>query len=197
MMKRKQNNPLTHRPKLALALAIGLVAALPSGLQAQELSEPMTPPPATPPAPPKCDLPEHRQFDFWIGEWEVTNPDGTLAGVNIIEKVLDGCVLNESWTGASGAMRGHSYNIYSRAKGVWHQTWVDTTGNLLEIEGGIVDGKMVLEGDGIGQSGQPIRHRITWTPNDDGSVRQHWQVTADGGESWNDAFDGLYKKKTQ
>ena len=150
---------------------------------------------ATPPAPPKCDQPEHRQFDFWIGEWDVTGPDGSKAGVNVIEKILDGCVLNENWTGASGAVRGKSYNIYSRAKGKWHQTWVDSTGSLLEIEGGIVDGKMVLEGDGIGQGGQPIRHRITWTPNDDGSVRQHWQITSDGGATWNDAFDGLYKKK--
>ncbi|WP_245917623.1 hypothetical protein [Aureitalea marina] len=40
-----------------------------------------------------CCTPEHRAFDFWIGEWEVTNPDGSEAGVNTITRIEDGCVL--------------------------------------------------------------------------------------------------------
>ncbi len=27
-----------------------------------------------------CDAPEHRAFDFWLGEWQVRTPDGKLAG---------------------------------------------------------------------------------------------------------------------
>ena len=51
--------------------------------------------PKPPTAP--CAAPEHRQFDFWVGEWRVTTPDGKHAGDNRIEKVLDGCALHESW----------------------------------------------------------------------------------------------------
>ncbi len=30
-------------------------------------------PAQTPPAPPRCDTPEFRQFDFWVGDWNVTS----------------------------------------------------------------------------------------------------------------------------
>ena len=35
----------------------------------------------------------------------------------------------------------------------------------------------------------------TWYDNADGTVRQHWEQSKDGGKSWTTAFDGLYKKK--
>ncbi len=140
--------------------------------------------------PKPCAAPEHRQFDFWVGDWRVTTPDGKHAGDNRIEKVLDGCALHESWQGASGG-RGFSYNAYDRDRKVWHQTWVDKQGNLLLLEGGLRDGAMVLEG----AQGATL-NRITWTPNKDGSVRQHWEASADQGKTWQTAFDGLYRRKT-
>ena len=140
--------------------------------------------------PMSCQAPEHRQFDFWVGDWRVTTPDGKHAGDNRIEKVLDGCALHESWQGASGG-RGFSYNAYDRDRKVWHQTWVDRQGNLLLLEGGLRDGAMVLEG----AQGATL-NRITWTPNKDGSVRQHWEASADQGKTWQTAFDGLYRRKT-
>jgi len=58
----------------------------------------------------------------------------------------------------------------------------------------MLDGKMVLEGETTGEDKRIIRHRITWTPNKDGSVRQFWESTnADG--KWEIAFDGMYTKK--
>jgi hypothetical protein len=140
--------------------------------------------------PQPCAAPEHRQFDFWVGDWRVTTPDGKHAGDNRIEKVLDGCALHESWQGAGGG-RGFSYNAYDRDRKVWHQTWVDRQGNLLLLEGGLRDGAMVLEG----AQGATL-NRITWTSNKDGSVRQHWEASADQGKTWQTAFDGLYRRKT-
>lgn len=43
-----------------------------------------------------------REFDFWIGEWEVRTADGQLAGHNSIRRAERGCVLIEEWTGAGG-----------------------------------------------------------------------------------------------
>ena len=76
----------------------------------------------------------------------------------------------------------------------WHQTWVDTTGTLLLLEGGLRSGSMVLEGQTTGTDALATKHRISWTPNPDGSVRQLWESTDAKGQ-WTVAFDGLYTRK--
>lgn len=139
-----------------------------------------------------CEAAAHRQFDFWLGDWQVHTPAGKLAGTNKIERGYGGCVLHERYV-TGGRYRGESLNIYDAARQRWHQTWVDNTGTLLLLEGGLRDGKMVLEGPGIDAEARALRHRISWTPNPDGSVRQHWETsTADG--PWKTVFDGLYTR---
>jgi hypothetical protein len=140
-----------------------------------------------------CAGSEHRQFDFWLGEWSVRTPDGKLAGVNRIASEYGGCVLHERYSTA-GDYSGESLNMYDAARRVWHQTWVDTAGTLLLLEGGLRGASMVLEGQGVGADGEIKRHRITWTPNADGSVRQHWESTDRRGQ-WSTAFDGSYTRK--
>jgi len=143
--------------------------------------------------PPACATPEHRAFDFWIGEWNVHGAKGKLAGTNSIQREVGGCVLHERYDTGRG-YSGESFNIYDAPRKVWHQTWVDSSGLLLLLEGGIREGKMVLEGETTGADGKATRHRITWTPNPDGSVRQLWESTTPTGE-WTVAFDGRYTRK--
>jgi hypothetical protein len=140
-----------------------------------------------------CDSPEHRQFDFWLGSWNVHTPNGKLAGVNRIEREYDGCVLHERYSTERG-YQGESLNSYDPGRKVWHQTWVDNQGTLLLLEGGMRSGSMVLEGQSTAADGQLTRHRISWTPNADGSVRQHWESTDAKGQ-WSTAFDGRYTRK--
>ena len=85
------------------------------------------------------------EFDFWIGEWDVAGPDGASYGRNSITSPFGNGVLAEHWRG-TGGVEGHSLNVYDEPRARWHQTWVDTGGNLLLLEGGPVDGAMVLEG---------------------------------------------------
>ncbi len=141
-----------------------------------------------------CDDPAFRAFDFWLGEWNVHTPAGKLAGVNRIEREYGGCVLHERYDTGKG-YRGESLNVYDAPRKAWHQTWVDTDGTLLLLEGGPVGGAMVLEGKTTGADGAVTRHRITWTPNADGSVRQLWESTDDKG-AWTVAFDGRYTRKS-
>jgi len=143
---------------------------------------------------PPCATDEFRQFDFWIGEWEVTDPAGNVVGENRITRILGGCVLMEEWTGA-GQSRGKSWNLYSAATRQWHQSWVDNSGLLLQLDGGLEDGSMVLKGSLTGPQGKMTMQQIAWTPQDDGSVRQHWTMSQDGGDTWTTAFDGNYRKK--
>jgi hypothetical protein len=139
-----------------------------------------------------CEAPEHRAFDFWLGEWQVRTPDGKLAGTNRITREYGGCVVHERYA-TPGGFSGESLNIYDPGRKVWHQSWVDSSGTLLLLDGGFRNGSMVLEGQTIGADAQPTRHRITWTPNADGSVRQLWESTDAKGQ-WAIAFDGAYTR---
>ena len=161
-------------PRLAL-LALLVLFALPPAMAAA------------------CDSSAFRQFDFWLGEWQVRTPDGKVVGTNRIERQYDGCAIHEHYTTDRG-YSGESLNIYDAPRKVWHQTWVDSSGTLLSIEGQLVEGKMILQGQSIGSDGLVTRHRITWTPNADGSVRQLWESTDAKGE-WTIAFDGKYTRK--
>ena len=141
-----------------------------------------------------CTAPQHRQFDFWIGEWEVTGARGQRAGSNRIERILGGCALHESWEGASGS-RGHSINAWDPGDSKWHQTWVDNSGTVLMLSGGIVNGEMVMEGERRLPDGTQTLERITWTPNQNGTIRQLWQSSRDRAMRWTTVFDGVYRKR--
>ena len=143
------------------------------------------------------DLPdEAHQFDFWIGRWDVFGPAGRHVGSNVIEPVCGGRVLRESWSGL-GDVFGTSLNSWDPYRGRWHQTWMDSSGSTLLLSGGLQDGAMILEGEAPNEADptRTQRHRITWTPSADGAeVRQYWQASDDGGESWSVAFDGRYRR---
>jgi hypothetical protein len=86
-------------------------------------------------------------------------------------------VLHGNTTAGRGA--------YDASRGVWHQTWVDSTGTLLQLEGALRDGAMRLHS---------ATDRITWTRVGDGDVRQTWEKSKDGGTSWKTVFDGRYRQ---
>lgn len=149
---------------------------------------------AASPAP--CSAAPYRQFDFWVGNWTVTQRgSGKLAGANNVTREYGGCVVMEHWTGARG-LRGSSFNVYDAGRRSWHQTWVDDRGTLLLLDGGIRSGSMVLQGDSTGSDGKTTVNRITWTPLPNGTVRQHWTISTNNGKTWTDAFDGIYKRKS-
>lgn len=149
-----------------------------------------TTPTTPPPRAPGCAAPEHRQFDFWIGDWEVRNPQGRIVGHNRITRILGGCALREEWTSADGRSLGVSHNAYDPADQRWHQDWIDNSPAQLHLTGGLTDGAMVME-----QRSSTSIQRITWTPLPKGRVRQHWQASKDGGNTWTTSFDGTYSTR--
>lgn len=141
-------------------------------------------------------LPEYRQFDFWIGDWEVRDAQGRKVGENRIERLDNGCVLWENWTGSGGGT-GHSINYYDHARGKYVQQWVSSGAGIIPAEGGFEDGAMRLTGERILRNGTRRLYRGTWTPLEDGRVRQFLELSSDGGETWNVWFDGYYSRKQQ
>ena len=169
-------------PSFSLSAIIGITIA---ALAAQS-----TPPPRQRQ---DCSAAVYREFDFWVGTWTVT-AQGKPAGTNRIEVDLNGCVLVEHWTAASGG-RGTSLNFYDRASKAWHQSWMDQSGGALRLKGALTNGRMVLQSDPHpGSDGGSAIQRVTWTPEPDGTVRQLWESTSDAGKTWTTVFDGRYTR---
>jgi hypothetical protein len=144
--------------------------------------------------PPSCSATQHRQFDFWLGSWTVTDSAGTTTlGSNNITREESGCLVHEHWTDADGST-GQSFNFYDPTTSRWAQVWVSSSGNVLRLEGRLDGPSMRLEGDQHPRTGVTVRHRITWTPQPDGRVRQTWSASKDGGRTWKRVFDGWYRK---
>lgn len=137
---------------------------------------------------------EHKQFDFWIGEWNVVNPQGQQAGTSSIQRIVDGCVIFENWTGAGGG-NGKSFNFYDSSKGKWRQVWVGNTGGVIDFEGEYKDGAMRYTSVSIGANGQKTLGRMTFFNLGTDKVRQLWESSTDDGKTWTVSFDGTYIRK--
>ncbi len=144
-------------------------------------------------APNNCNSAEHRSFDFWLGEWQVTTKQDNIIRASKISLINKGCTLLEEYSTPSG-YQGKSLNIYDKQSKKWHQTWTDSSGTLLLLTGQFANNQMILSGESA-QNGKTIINRITWTANPDGTVRQHWQTKQSAHDEWQTAFDGLYVKK--
>ena len=170
-------------------------AALLAATTLTTLASAQTPPNGPPPAPKGCTDPEARQFDFWVGYWDVY-PSGkdTKVAHSLIERLYMGCGIRENWMPLR-AGGGGSLNSYVPKEKAWRQTWIDSSGAHVEFKGGLHDRSMVLEGFWAGSApgGKDGITRMTYTPNPDGSVRQHGQVSIDKGKTWVESFDFIYK----
>jgi ketosteroid isomerase-like protein len=137
----------------------------------------------SPPNP--CAAPAYRQFDFWAGDWDVFDVGSPIKVAHAqVDLILGGCVLREDYQGTDGH-KGQSFTIYDAARKVWHQSWVTNRGELLEIEGRIEAGEMVLSGEDHA-AGTLVRG--TWKPIAAG-VRETAATSADGGKTWKPWFD--------
>jgi len=133
----------------------------------------------------------HRAFDFWVGAWDVT-ANGAPAGHNEIKRVSGDCVLYENWTSATGG-EGKSFNFYDAAEDHWRQVWIGDRGGVIEFTGSFDDaGVLRYTAETTNPDGSTTLHTLDFYPLDDGSVRQHWQSSTDGGDTWQVAFDGHY-----
>ena len=144
--------------------------------------------------------PVYRQFDYWLGTWDVRPngaPPATPPMTNVITRIHNGCVLLESWT--APGQTGQSFNIYDRVAQKWHQTWVDSSGGLHEYWGELKDGNMVFEGDipAPPSIGGRMHTRLTFFRLPDGGVRQYSERTSDGGKTWQVNYDLIYTKRNR
>jgi hypothetical protein len=181
--------PLTHKKARGISspfLALFAIATVSTASLGQ-----------TQPAPTPCaSAPERRQFDFWLGEWDVTTSAtdrGPSAGSSVIQSVSGGCALLENWTSAQGG-QGKSLNAYNPLIHQWQQYWIGQNGLVTEFRSSNFDGRSLSFYTDKGQ-GPNSKGRLTFTPIDTMTVRQHAESSADDGKTWSTVYDLYYHRK--
>jgi len=135
-----------------------------------------------------------RDFDFWIGKWDVHVANGAKAGTNVIKSIERGCLLTEHWTNVNSGT-GMSINYLDQASGEWVQVWNSEGGAQINIRGGLNDDGMALEGYiHYVSNGTTAPFRGLWTLLPDGRVRQFFEQSNDEGETWVPWFEAFYTR---
>ena len=140
----------------------------------------------------RCVSSEHRQLDFWVGNWdvfEVSNRDSVVAHARI-ERILDGCALREVYDGRNG-LSGQSLSLFDEGRKLWHQSWVTNRGELLVIEGAMKGNHLVLQG--AYPPGSPTLIRGVWSRMGN-EVRETAETSEDAGKTWHPRFDLVFRK---
>jgi len=143
-----------------------------------------------------CDAAEYRQFDFWIGDWDVLDPPGNFVGTNKVTREQDGCLLVEHWISAKGRQTGTSFNYFDTRDKKWHQLYLDNSGNagaFPAMAGQFTDGKMVL----ISDEKASTVFRWTWYVTSPGHVRQMAESSNDNQKTWKITWDSIYVDKSR
>jgi tetratricopeptide (TPR) repeat protein len=138
--------------------------------------------------------PEYRQFDFWVGAWDVFGKAGQKSGTSRVELILGDCVINENWTDSVGG-QGKSYNKYNAPLKRWEQYWVDQYGSTTYYVGNLEGSNMVFLADSVDAAGKPAKLRMTFFPLPEGKVRQFGETSSDGGKTWTTSFDLTYARR--
>lgn len=132
-----------------------------------------------------CEIAEARQFDFWLGTWDLTWKlnEKTGTGTNTITKKLNQCVIQENFNGTpSMPLIGMSVSTYNRQKKKWQQTWVDNNGSYLDFVGEFKDDKMILSRQAERQ-GKKIHQRMVFSSIQKDNLDWSWESSEDNGKT--------------
>ena len=137
----------------------------------------------------------HHAFDFWVGEWNVTQ-NGQFAGTNSVQPILGHCAIFEQWESAGGSF-GKSFNYYDPGHDHWRQIWIGDSGSIIEFTGEARDGGIFYTAETINPAdGSVTLHKFEFTQLDGGIVRQYWETSSDNGTTWTPIWDGRYERQS-
>jgi hypothetical protein len=137
----------------------------------------------------------HAAFDFWIGEWVVTQ-NGQFAGTSSVQPILGHCTIFEQWESVNGGF-GKSFNYYDPGLDHWRQIWIDDSGSIIEFTGEARDGGIFFTAETVKPGdGSVTHHKFEFTVIGEDGVRQYWETSTDDGKTWQSIWDGRYERKT-
>ncbi len=155
--------------------------------------------PALRAATPACDAAPFRQFDFWLGAWDVYDVGSPELQARVtVTPVQGNCGLREQYQDTAGNS-GESLSMYDPTTARWQQTWLSSRGQIIFLDGkleGQPDTKpgaatMALKGTDH-SANQQRQVRVTWKPEKD-AVRETAERSSDNGKTWVPWFDLLFK----
>jgi hypothetical protein len=144
-----------------------------------------------------CSLSESSQFDFWIGEWDLSWQDSegkTQTAKNVVSRILGGYAVQENFSTSDGTFSGKSFSVYNANKGVWEQTWVDNSGAYITFTGGMDVDKMTLSREVMTKEGKKVIQRMVFYDISKNNITWDWESSSDEGATWKLQWRLNYKR---
>lgn len=145
---------------------------------------------------PCANDPRAKEFDFWVGEWEVyVTGSNNYAGHSLVQKISGGCGLLENWT--SSVSEGKSLNFIDDSSGRWKQVWVGSYANGKQdfFNGEYKEGAMRFTYETKDLQGNRQIGRFIFYNQGTEQVRQFNEFSPDNGKTWTTSYDFTYKRK--
>ncbi|MEO6611708.1 MAG: hypothetical protein ABIT05_02205 [Chitinophagaceae bacterium] len=145
---------------------------------------------------PCMNSPHNREFDFWVGQWNVyqTGTDYQV-GKSSIENTSGGCLILENWTAVGNPDEGKSMNFLNPKTAKWEQHYMGIAGASQNYYNGeYKEGSMRYEGDGADKAGNKLIFRLTYFNEGPSQVRQLLEQSTDSGKVWITLYDFTYKR---
>ena len=147
-----------------------------------------------------CSEGQRRQFDFWLGSWDVTWPASSHgpagSGRDNVQKILANCVVQENFLPDTSALRATSISTYVPETGQWKQIWADNEGHSRDLTGESKNGEVVLSGQ-TEVNGKKVLQRSVWKNIKPMELDCNWEQSQDGGQTWQVLWPMHYTRHKQ
>jgi hypothetical protein len=174
--------------RVRTAIALALVAVL-SSAQSWSVDSASAP----------CDTPQHHQFDFWVGDWQVFDAKtNQLVAFDHVEKHSHGCIVQQNLTMVTDLYRRQDVGYRMTGIGVnrfdgesWLELWADNQWGAIVLRGMPGPGKAMVLTTIIPSRNRDLR--LEWEKRPDGSVRALQYVAPTGSGKWELYGDLIYR----
>jgi len=146
---------------------------------------------AAPPLPATAQLDARRQFDFWLGEWDLEWGSGERGTTSVYLDLDDNVVVASLDARPSRDYQGIGHAVF--VDGCWKQTWVDSDGNYLDFAGLYEDGVMDLRREAPFEDGFAL-YRVRWFDIERNALRWAYERSGDGGTTWEPLWEIGYRR---
>jgi len=141
-----------------------------------------------------------KNYDFWLGKWEATWDEGNGKvgkGTNYVHTTLDGKVIQENFEileGQNKGFKGKSFSVYNPRKKEWRQAWADNQGGYYDFTGEKIGDKRYFKTAVFKQGDKEIIQRMVFYNIQQDSMTWDWELSVDGGKTWQLSWRINYKK---
>lgn len=127
----------------------------------------------------------YHRYDFLMGDWNLMGERGERIGHFQVEQVSPGHALRGCLEDDLQRSTRTLFAYYDPAIGNWKQLWLDTHGNVVQLQG--LEGAsatFAFEGELVSADGARQPARAEYREDEQGAIRIAMEVTPDAGVTW-------------